>query len=203
QVDHLGEVYDKWVYQPILGKEGPRFFANDFCEFLTLTKYWVIPMVWLPVISFVVSISFRRGLTPPHLAMTVAGGILLWTLLEYSLHRFLFHMKTTTYWANTLHYLLHGCHHKHPMDALRLVFPPLATVILSVTVWTLFRLLSPPSVAPALFGGVLLGVMYDLTHYYLHHGKPSKGYTHDLKRHHTNHHYRIQSQFGITSNLWD
>jgi hypothetical protein len=32
--------------------------------------------------------------------------------------------------ANTAHYLLHGCHHKHPMDGLRLVFPPAAAAIL-------------------------------------------------------------------------
>lgn len=41
---------------------------------------------------------------------------------------------TTYFRANTLHYLLHGCHHKHPMDGLRLVFPPAATTILSVPV---------------------------------------------------------------------
>ena len=32
--------------------------------------------------------------------------------------------------GNTAHYLLHGCHHKHPMDHLRLVFPPAATAVL-------------------------------------------------------------------------
>lgn len=35
---------------------------------------------------------------------------------------------------NTLHYLIHGCHHKHPMDGLRLVFPPAATAVLCVPV---------------------------------------------------------------------
>ncbi|KAK1555346.1 hypothetical protein Q3G72_025188 [Acer saccharum] len=71
--------------------------------------------------------------------------------------------------------------------------------------WNLFKLLTPPSITPALFGGTLLGyVMYDCTHYYLHHGKPSKGYSRDLKRYHLNHHFRIQSEgFGITSSLWD
>ncbi|TXG48167.1 hypothetical protein EZV62_027461 [Acer yangbiense] len=143
QVGHLGKAYDDWVHKPIVSKEGPRFFANDF--------------------------------------------------LEAILH------------TNTLHYLLHGCHHKHPMDGLRLVFPPAATAILCVPLWNLFKLLIPPSITPALFGGTLLGyVMYDCTHYYLHHGKPSKGYSRDLKRYHLNHHFRSQSEgFGITSSLWD
>lgn len=43
-------------------------------------------------------------------------------------------VTTTCFRGNTLHYLLHGCHHKHPMDGLRLVFPPAATAILSVPV---------------------------------------------------------------------
>jgi hypothetical protein len=29
-----------------------------------------------------------------------------------------------------INYLLHGCHHKHPMHGLRLVFPPAAAAIL-------------------------------------------------------------------------
>ncbi|XP_057489249.1 dihydroceramide fatty acyl 2-hydroxylase FAH1-like [Actinidia eriantha] len=109
-------------------------------------------------------------------------GIFIWTLMEYTLHRLLFHIKTKSYWGNTLHYLLHGCHHKHPMDGLRLVFPPAATAVLCVPLCNLFKLLSTPSVTPALFGGVLLGyVMYDVTHYYLHHGQATSGIPRNLK----------------------
>ncbi|XP_038881178.1 dihydroceramide fatty acyl 2-hydroxylase FAH1-like isoform X1 [Benincasa hispida] len=205
QVGHLGEAYNEWVHQPIVSKEGPRFFGNDFMEMLTRTVWWVIPLVWLPVISWLVSVSLSRGLTPSDAASCLAGGVFIWTLLEYTLHRFLFHMKTSSYWGNTLHYLLHGCHHKHPMDGLRLVFPPAATTILSVPLWIVIRLASTPAVAPSLFGGGLLGyVMYDVTHYYLHHGKPSSGLSQNLKRYHLNHHFRVQSEgFGITSPLWD
>jgi len=41
--------------------------------------------------------------------------------------------------GNTAHYLLHGCHHKHPMDGLRLVFPPAAAAILCFPVNNLPR----------------------------------------------------------------
>ncbi|XP_062095149.1 dihydroceramide fatty acyl 2-hydroxylase FAH1-like [Humulus lupulus] len=205
QVGHLGEAYDQWVHQPIVSKEGPRFFANDFCELFTKTAWWVIPLIWLPVVFWLVTVSLQMGLTFPQAAQKVVVGIFLWTLMEYSLHRFLFHIKTTSYWGNTFHYLLHGCHHKHPMDGLRLVFPPVAAAILCVPFWTIVRLSSSPSVAPALFGGILLGyVMYDVTHYYLHHGKPLTGMTQSLKRYHLRHHFKAQTVgFGITSPLWD
>ncbi|XP_075477151.1 dihydroceramide fatty acyl 2-hydroxylase FAH1-like isoform X3 [Primulina tabacum] len=204
QVGHLGEAYQDWVHQPIVGKE-PRFFENDILEFLTKNDWWVIPLIWLPVVGWSLSIAVSMGNSIYQLFPMVAFGIFAWTLLEYTLHRFLFHIKTKSYWGNTLHYLLHGCHHKHPMDGLRLVFPPAATAILLVPFWNLIKLLSTPSTAPAFFGGGLLGyVMYDVTHYYLHHGQPTTKVSKDLKKYHLNHHFRIQNKgFGITSSVWD
>ncbi|XP_024022798.1 dihydroceramide fatty acyl 2-hydroxylase FAH1-like [Morus notabilis] len=205
QVGHLGEGYQEWAHQPIPTKESPRFFESDILEFLTRTAWWVIPLVWLPVVCYTISMSVRMGHTCSEIAVMVAVGVFIWTLLEYSLHRFLFHIKTKTYWGNTIHYLLHGCHHKHPMDSLRLVFPPVPAAILTIPLWNMIKLLSTTSTTPALFGGGLLGyVMYDVTHYYLHHGHPSKETFRNLKKYHLNHHFRIQNKgFGITSSLWD
>lgn len=40
--------------------------------------------------------------------------MVLWSLLEYLIHRFVFHMKppASNYYLITLHFLLHGQHHK-------------------------------------------------------------------------------------------
>eukprot|EP01018_Ginkgo_biloba_P030149 Gb_15196 [translate_table: standard] len=223
-VGHLGDAYQEWVHQPIACKEGPRFFESDFWESLTRTVWWVIPLVWLPVVSWTIFMAVQRGLSPGHTACAIIAGIFLWSLMEYSLHRFLFHIKTSSYWANTLHYLLHGCHHKHPMDGYRLVFPPAGTAILCIPFWNLVKLIMPYAAVPALFAGGLLGyVMYDVTHYYLHHGHPSQMVARSLKvrnkcnfcleqtlpqvkfqssilkrkllfkKYHLNHHFRIQT----------
>ncbi|KAG5515967.1 hypothetical protein RHGRI_036861 [Rhododendron griersonianum] len=182
KVGHLGEAYQEWVHQPIASKEGPRFFESDFWEFLTKNQWWVIPLIWLPVVCWSISLSVRMGHTPLHIALMMVFGILIWTLIEYTLHRFLFHINTKSYWGNTIHYLLHGCHHKHPMDGLRLVFPPAATAVLCVPFWNLVKLIFTPSLTPAMFGGGLLGyVMYDVTHYYLHHGQPTSEIPRNLK----------------------
>ncbi|KAK8504532.1 hypothetical protein V6N13_093127 [Hibiscus sabdariffa] len=182
QVGHLGERYQEWVHQPIVSKEGPRFFESDFWEFLTRTVWWAIPTIWLPVVCWFISVS--------------------WNI--FCIDSF-FHIETKSYWGNTIHYLLHGCHHKHPMDGLRLVFPPAAAAILCIPFWHLIKLLATPSTTPALFGGGLLGyVMYDVTHYYLHHGQPTNQVPKNLKKYHLNHHFRIQNKgFGITSAFWD
>ncbi|CAF1818025.1 unnamed protein product [Brassica oleracea var. botrytis] len=205
QVGHLGETYEEWVHQPIVTKKGPRFFHSDFWEFLTLTVWWAVPVIWLPVSVWCISMSISRGLSLPEIVPLIALGIFIWTLIEYTLHRFLFHIKTKSYWGNTAHYLLHGCHHKHPMDHLRLVFPPAATAVLCFPFWNLVKLFTTLSVTPALFGGGMLGyVMYDITHYYLHHAHPTRAVTKNLKKYHLSHHFRIQDKgFGITSSLWD
>lgn len=128
-------------------------------QFLTRTVWWAIPVIWLPVVCWSISMSVSMGHTLPQIALMVFSGIFIWTLMEYSLHRFLFHIETKSYWwdfsfffsvhsmlaaksfdwtyacrGNTIHYLLHGCHHKHPMDGLRLVFPPTATAVLCIPV---------------------------------------------------------------------
>ncbi|KAM7505760.1 hypothetical protein LguiB_004664 [Lonicera macranthoides] len=200
QFGHLGEAYEEWVHRPIVSKETPRCFCGNVKQFLTRTVWWAVPVIWLPVVWWYVSMSVHIGLPPPQIATAVVG-IFIWTLLEYSLHRFLFHLRPKSYWGNTMHYFIHGCHHKQPMDGLRLVFPPAATAILLVPVVEIVKLSIPPSIAPAIFGGALLGyVMYDCTHYYLHHGKPCKGVSHNLKRYHMKHHFRVQDKgFRITS----
>lgn len=205
QVGHLGKAYQEWVHQPIVSREGPRFFENNVLESLTRTVWWAIPTIWLPVVCCFLVKSFSMGQSLPEVSLLVLSGIFTWTLIEYSLHRFLFHIKTESYWTNTAHYLLHGCHHKHPMDGLRLVFPPAAAAILCFPFWGLVKLIVGATKAPAYFGGGLLGyVMYDCIHYYLHHGNPSINQAKHLKRYHMNHHFRIQTMgFGITSSLWD
>lgn len=205
QVGHLGEDYQEWVHQPIVSKQSPRFFESNFCEFFTRTVWWIIPLVWLPVVAWNEVLSVNRGIPPTQAASLMLVGVFVWTLVEYTMHRFLFHIKTSSYWGNTLHYLLHGCHHKHPMDGYRLVFPPAAATLFAVPLWHLTCMIAPYKAVPAVFGGGLLGyVMYDVTHYYLHHGNGIDEVTRKLKKYHLNHHFRAQTNsYGITSALWD
>lgn len=72
--------------------------CETFEQFLTRTVWWAIPTIWLPVVCYVLSISAARGLTFPQMGLIVAFGVFTWTLLEYTLHRFLFHIETKSYW---------------------------------------------------------------------------------------------------------
>ena len=109
--------------------------------------WYVVPTIWLPIAGYlylrsILQFTLGRNALPPWtqditapfnlLASTeipsstlvpaglcVALGMLVWTLLEYFLHRFLFHIDDLMPdhpYAITLHFLLHGVHHYLPMD---------------------------------------------------------------------------------------
>src|ERR1044072_6043459 len=70
-------------------------------QLFTRTAWWVIPIVWVPVASWFISTSVKAELPCPRVALLVLLGIFLWTLAEYSLHRFLFHVKPKSYLLDT------------------------------------------------------------------------------------------------------
>ncbi|XP_061431946.1 fatty acid 2-hydroxylase-like [Lethenteron reissneri] len=224
QVGHLREKYDEWVHQPV--DRHIRLFGSDLVESWTKTSWYVVPSVWLPVVllwSVWCNRELARGdtaLHPPLLtsvSVTVGQewfpflfllGMFIWSFVEYSLHRFLFHMTppANNYYLITLHFLLHGQHHKSPFDGSRLVFPPLPASLFVALFYIGFRLALPSAVTGSLMVGGLAGyVIYDLTHYYLHYGAPRRGtYLYHLKAYHVKHHFEHQKLgFGITSKLWD
>ena len=62
------------------------------------------------------------------LAGMFALGVLGWTLLEYLLHRWVFHFKPdqNVEWQRDASWLIHGIHHDYPYDPDRLVMPEFA-----------------------------------------------------------------------------
>lgn len=219
RADYLAWVNDVVIYDGrVRGMRDARIFEWGFMEAFTKTVWWVVPLVWLPVAAAVV---VTYAVAAPGASLTTAVGLLalgvvVWTLAEYLVHRFMFHVdEGLPDWgpALALHFLLHGVHHKAPMDRYRLVLPPpmLAALFIPVAViaWPVVRgalALSAWNYALVLAGIFLGYVGYDVTHYSFHHSTPARGtYTGYMKRYHMKHHFRggHAFAFGITSPLWD
>ncbi|CAH0041060.1 unnamed protein product [Clonostachys solani] len=188
------------------GKSAPLF--GNFLEPLSLTPWWVIPTLWLPNVAYGTFLA-SQGLHPFALAVCWVSGICLWTLIEYILHRFLFHLDyylPDNRAALTLHFLLHGVHHYLPMDKYRLVMPPAMFLVLALPFWKLAHTLFSFNwyVGTAVYcGGVFGYICYDLTHYFLHH-QNLPGWYKELKKYHLQHHYfEYDLGFGVTSRFWD
>ena len=187
----------------------PRMFRIDWVEtYFTRVKWWHVPLIWTPVAILCVRDTLLQpestvGLT----AGVVAAGIAAWTLLEYVLHRYLFHFapNPAKTWQVDLHWLIHGIHHDYPWDPDRLVMPPFATLVLSLLLWPLFRAVGGPVYGTTFYAGVLLGYMtYDLLHYYVHHAVPTTAVGRWLRRYHLLHHFASpELRYGITTPLWD
>lgn len=81
------------VHRPRHYKGGASapFFGN-FLEPLTKTPWWIIPSLWWPCITYV-SYEAAKGFNN-YFAMFAffLVGIAFWTLFEYLLHRFAFHL---------------------------------------------------------------------------------------------------------------
>jgi len=167
--------YEKWVETPV--HRPLRIFDSAILEACTHCPWYVVPMVWVPVSMYCTYMcyqSFEQNLLIT--SMLWVTGIFVWTLLEYSLHRFLFHLSAPDdgpNWRKYVQFLAHGLHHKVPFDPGRLVMPPVPCAILVTIIWTILRVIIPLEPAYGLLGGGLVGYMgYDLMHYYLHHGNP-------------------------------
>jgi len=52
-----------------------------------------------------------------------AAGYAFWTLSEYWIHRGIFHFEPEEGFGARLHWIIHGVHHDHPNDPMRLVMP--------------------------------------------------------------------------------
>jgi hypothetical protein len=92
---------------------------------------------------------------------------------EYWLHRVVFHFEPTHGLGARLHWMMHGVHHDHPNDPLRLVMPPSASVPLALAFHGLFWLVIGGNQATAFSAGFLAGYLaYDMIHYAVHHHRP-------------------------------
>lgn len=204
--DFSKEFYLDQVHRPRhYGKGSAPLFGN-FLEPLSLTPWWVVPIIWLPVNFYFFYIGFTGQSKITAMSFWVFG-LGMWTFLEYILHRFLFHLDH--YLPDhpiflTLHFLLHGVHHYLPMDRYRLVMPPTLFVALAYPIYKLVFAVFPYYMACSGFAGGFLGyIIYDVTHYVLHHTKLPQ-YFQQLKTYHLEHHYKnYELGFGVTSKFWD
>lgn len=190
-----------------------RLFKSDFLEFFTHISPVTIVVVWVPVAAFLMVYSILTATGPGfpwYIPLGALLGLFLWTLAEYTLHRFLFHYKPKTERAERILFLLHGVHHAQPQDKTRLVMPLPVSIPLAVLFYGLFYavlalLIGVPQWVNPLMAGFITGYLfYDITHYATHHWPMRSGIAKYLKRWHMMHHYKDEyTRFGVSSPLWD
>lgn len=86
------EFYLDQVHRPrhYKGGQSAPLFGN-FLEPLSKTPWWVVPAIWVPAVAYGTYIA-SFGLGRVEQAAYWVLGFFIWTLVEYLMHRFLFHL---------------------------------------------------------------------------------------------------------------
>jgi sterol desaturase/sphingolipid hydroxylase (fatty acid hydroxylase superfamily) len=183
-----------------------RMFENELLEKFSRIHPATPFVVYVPVIVVAAYRTYSRGVGLGAALGLATGGLLVWTLAEYFLHRYVFHWYRDTAFGRRTHFLLHGVHHDYPNDGDRLVMPLLTSVPLAVLFYaTFFLVFGGARLAEPFFAGFAIGYLcYDGTHYAVHHFKQTSRIGKFVKRHHMLHHHADHSGgFGVSSPLWD
>ena len=104
-----------------------------------------------------------------------------------------------------LHWIIHGVHHDHPNDPLRLVMPPSVSVPLALIFYGLFVTVLPTASANVFAAGFLSGyLVYDMLHYHVHHHRPRTRLGKLMRELHMRHHFQDDTRgFGVSAPFWD
>jgi sterol desaturase/sphingolipid hydroxylase (fatty acid hydroxylase superfamily) len=187
------------------GNETHKMFQNPILEFLSISGPKMMVSFHLIVASSLIYIGIQKlpQVNLSHGILLFFSGMLLWTLMEYILHRYLFHWITENKYVKAFHYAMHGYHHKKPNDYNRLFMPPVPVSLFILSFFGLFYLFMGQYTWFFLPGFEIGYLMYSLVHYAAH-TKPAIPFLAPLFLHHDLHHFRFPDKaFGVSSRFWD
>ena len=184
-----------------------KLFENKILEKLTRTHISIPISFFLIYSSALLYYSIRSigTLTAWQTTGLFFAGVVFFTLVEYVMHRFLFHISTKTEKRANFQYTLHGVHHEFPKDKERLAMPPIMSLAIATFLLFFFKFFIGDLVFAFLPGFLVGYALYLSMHFILHTFKaPKNGSFNFLWANHAVHHYKDQSKaFGVTSPFWD
>lgn len=182
-----------------------RMFKNPVLEKLSRTH------ISIPILLFfsISAVSLFYALTKTDISVFVGfivllGGFLVFTFVEYMMHKHFFHMEPDTPAKDKLQYSVHGVHHDYPKDKDRLAMPPFVSAAYAFIFYIVFTFIMG-DFALFFLPGFLFGyAAYLGVHYAVHAFQPPKNFLKILWVNHAVHHYKDPDvAFGVSSPLWD
>ena len=131
----------------------------------------------------------------------LAVGAAIWTLIEYVMHRFVFHQRM----LGRLIAREHIRHHSKVDYFVRWTMKVAFALPLLLTIMTISSLIVGVRLGTSVPIGVLVGYgYYEALHRLIHVREPWGAYGRWARRHHLLHHFgRSDMNHGVTSPLWD
>jgi dihydroceramide fatty acyl 2-hydroxylase len=186
-------------------RASPPMFRWPWLDRLSRVHPVVPPLIFIPVITTLTVLALS-GQSLLRTLLGALGGYAFWTFSEYWIHRGIFHFEPEAGIGARLHWMVHGVHHDHPNDRLRLVMPPAVSVPLAALFVAAFVAILGTPLAWAVGAGFLGGyLLYDMLHYALHHHRtPRTALERRLRELHMRHHFEDDTRgYGISAPWWD
>jgi sterol desaturase/sphingolipid hydroxylase (fatty acid hydroxylase superfamily) len=191
-------------YKPI-NKGTKQLFENPVLEGLSRTNFWFpVTLYYLLALGVLVYGLATETFVWWSIPLLIITGFLVFSLVEYLIHRFLFHFEPKNERQKKLLYTIHGVHHEFPRDKDRLVMPPVVSILLAAGFFLLFYAVTGKFsflFFPGFAGGYST---YLFIHYAVHAYRPPSNFLKYLWIHHTLHHYKdTEAAFAVSFPLWD
>jgi len=169
-------------------------------------SFWIFPL--LAAVLLYVTSRIEPQSQFSDLVWLFPAGALFWTLLEYGLHRFVFHIQLPLRSARLRDFVnaSHLRHHASPRDPNKLLVRTVYGLVISAVLYglvaaafgSLFK-------AGELMAGVWAGFLYyEAVHYRVHFSLSGSRFIERQRRAHFYHHFTNNKRcFGVTSPVWD
>jgi sterol desaturase/sphingolipid hydroxylase (fatty acid hydroxylase superfamily) len=189
--------------KPSVHPDRIRLFRSDLLERTTVITPRAFAAIWACVLAVVVYVAWGTASIGAAIGLLLAG-LLVWSLFEYVMHRFLFHLEMRSGIGQHVIFVMHGNHHVEPGDPDRNMMPPIISVPWSAAIWGVM-LLALGEKGSWLFLGFAMGyVIYDSVHYACHQLPMRGALLGRLRKHHIRHHYaKRDGNYAITAIFWD
>jgi sterol desaturase/sphingolipid hydroxylase (fatty acid hydroxylase superfamily) len=163
----------------------------------TRTNYWGEVGVDIALGLLLLAEGWRLHAGSRWTALLAVGlGLFAFSFIEYFFHRWMFHTRVPLFEQG------HRTHHEQPLgyDSLPFFLP--AVVLLALA--GVFALVMPIGFALLMAGAITFGyVIYGLSHFIIHHVRFKRPWLRRWAGAHHVHHYHPDSNFGLTTPLWD
>lgn len=186
-----------------VSSDRPRLFRNPWLERLTVISAGAFVPLWAVLLPAIAVTGFLTAPLAWALPLVFAG-VIVWTLVEYALHRYVFHFDPRSELLKQAVFVIHANHHAHPNDPLRNLMPPIVSIPVGGLIWALSLWVMGDQGTWFLLGFMTGYVVYDLVHFACHQ-LPMKGrLARALKAHHMRHHHlKVAGNYAITGMIWD
>ncbi|UOM34517.1 sterol desaturase family protein [Acuticoccus sp. I52.16.1] len=180
----------------------------DLLRYKTTRK---LVRLWVPFWLVIGACAVWYADGPVELALGALYGIFVYSLVEYLMHRFLYHWEPDN---KVIRFITadvgrhHMRHHREPSDYKAAINAVQAPVVILSSLLAAVVFVLPEPLKAAWLASVVAGSMnyiaQELIHFGTHHMPMNSGFLAVVKRHHMLHHYRGENaNFGLFWTFWD